>query len=58
LKVDDVLKMKYISKETMDAIKEKSTDENVKKLWDDLGKEDSKYEYRVPYTNNYALKEK
>lgn len=56
LKVDDVLKMKYISKETMEAIKEKSTDENVKKLWDDLGKEDSKYEYRVPYTNNYALK--
>ena len=58
LKVDDVLKMKYISKETMEAIKEKSTDENVKKLWDDLGKDDSKYEYRVPYTNNYALKEK
>ena len=40
----------------MDAIKEKSKNKDVKKLWDDLGKEDSKYEYRVPGTNNYALK--
>jgi len=56
LEVGDVLNLQYISKETMDAIKEKSKNKDVKKLWDDLGKEDSKYEYRVPGTNNYALK--
>ncbi|MBQ9554133.1 hypothetical protein IJU97_04175 [bacterium] len=55
--VEDVLKLKYISQETMEAFKNGGKDE-VKRLWDDLDAEESKYEYRVPYTNNYALKEK
>ncbi len=51
LTVDDILNMKFISKELKDKITE-SGNEEIKGLWDNVSEQD----FLRPYTNNYALK--
>jgi hypothetical protein len=51
LKVEDILKMKFISKTLKEKIESESEDEAVKNLWSNSG-----YELSSKYTNNYALK--
>lgn len=50
-KVEDVLKLKFISKSLKEKIESEAEDQNVKNLWSNSG-----YELRSKYTNNYALK--
>lgn len=57
LTLDIVLGMKFISKSLKEKI-EASENEEIKNLWNSLWDENSKYELKRPYTNNYALKEK
>jgi hypothetical protein len=53
LKVEDVLKMKFISKSLKEKIERDAQDESVKNLWND-----ENYELRSKYINNFALKPK
>ena len=53
--VDQVLDMKYISADLRDKLIANGTNE-VKQLWEKAKGDNPTYEYRVPYTSNYALK--
>lgn len=52
-KVEDVLKLKFISSALKTRIETEAKDENVKWLWSN-----GNYELKSKYTNNFALKEK
>ena len=52
-KVEDVLKLKFISNALKTRIETEAKDENVKWLWSN-----GNYELKSKYTNNFALKEK
>lgn len=55
--VDEVLQMKYISADLRDKLVA-GGNEDVRHLWEKAEWDDAEYEYKVPYTNNYALKKK